>query len=130
MRTGPSGSGGDLSGTKPRAALSYDRAALRAHPWPGNVRELANTMRRAVALCAGDEIGAAGLQFMQTAAAPGAVRWLKAGLSLRELEKSLLEITLHATAGNRTHAAELLGVSLRTVRNKIREHGLPGRRLP
>ena len=106
------------------------RAALRAHPWPGNVRELANTMRRAVALCAGDEIGAAGLQFMQTAAAPGAVRWLKAGLSLRELEKSLLEITLHATAGNRTHSAELLGVSLRTVRNKIREHGLPGRRLP
>ncbi len=55
--------------------------------------------------------------------------WLKPGLSLREVEKALLEITLHATAGNRTHAAELLGVSLRTVRNKIREHGLPPRRL-
>ena len=53
------------------------------------------------------------------------MRWLQPGLSLRELEKTLLEITLDATAGNRTHAAELLGVSLRTVRNKIREHGLP-----
>ena len=67
---------------------------------------------------------------MQAASPVGAVRWLKPGLSLRELEKSLLEITLNATAGNRTHAAELLGVSLRTVRNKIREHGLAGRRLP
>ena len=67
---------------------------------------------------------------MPQASPAGAVRWLQPGLSLRELEKSLLEITLHATAGNRTHAAELLGVSLRTVRNKIREHGLPSRRLP
>jgi DNA-binding protein Fis len=55
---------------------------------------------------------------------------LRPGLSFRELEKTLLEITLNATAGNRTQAAELLGVSLRTVRNKIREHGLPPRRLP
>jgi DNA-binding NtrC family response regulator len=52
---------------------------------------------------------------------------LRPGLSLRELEKRLLEITLRATAGNRTHAAAMLGVSLRTVRNKIREHGLPPR---
>jgi DNA-binding NtrC family response regulator len=57
-------------------------------------------------------------------------RWLRAGVSLRELEKTLLQVTLEATAGNRTHAAALLGVSLRTVRNKIREHGLPPRRLP
>ncbi len=59
----------------------------------------------------------------------GPAPWLKPGLSLREAEKALLEITLEATAGNRTHAAELLGISLRTVRNKIREHGLPPRRL-
>ncbi len=105
------------------------RAALRAHPWPGNVRELANTMRRAVALCDGEEIGAHALPLTSVVPSSGA-GWLKPGLSLRELEKTLLEITLHATAGNRTHAAELLGVSLRTVRNKIREHGLPPRRLP
>ena len=105
------------------------RAALRAHHWPGNVRELANTMRRAVALCDGEEIGAHALPLTPAGPSAGA-GWLKPGLSLRELEKTLLEITLHATAGNRTHAAELLGVSLRTVRNKIREHGLPPRRLP
>ncbi|MGB7556255.1 MAG: sigma-54 dependent transcriptional regulator [Candidatus Korobacteraceae bacterium] len=105
------------------------RLALRSHRWPGNVRELANAIRRAVALCDGEEIGAEALQFLQAPAANALGQWLKPGLSLREVEKALLEITLHATAGNRTHAAELLGVSLRTVRNKIREHGLPPRRL-
>ena len=53
---------------------------------------------------------------------------LHAGTSMRELERQLLETTLQLTAGNRTHAAEMLGVSLRTIRNKIREFGLPPRR--
>lgn len=105
------------------------RAALRAHSWPGNVRELANCMRRAVALCEGSLIEADALSFTHLAPAAGPTPWLKAGLSLREMEKMLLEITLHATDGNRTHAAEMLGISLRTIRNKIREHGLPPRRL-
>ncbi len=105
------------------------RKALCAHHWPGNVRELANTMRRAVALADGDEIGARVLPLASTMPSPDGMRWLRPGLSFRELEKTLLEITLRATAGNRTHAAEMLGVSLRTVRNKIREHGLPPRRL-
>jgi transcriptional regulator with PAS, ATPase and Fis domain len=105
------------------------RAALRAHPWPGNVRELANTIRRALALSEGEQMGARILPPGVVKTSTGA-EWLKPGLSLREVEKTLLEITLHATAGNRTRAAELLGVSLRTVRNKIREHGLPPRRLP
>ena len=113
----------------PRISEAF-RAALRAHHWPGNVRELANTMRRAVALCDGGEIGAHQIQLAPAGAAMTPAGWLRPGLSLRELEKTLLEITLNATAGNRTHAAELLGVSLRTVRNKIREHGLPPRRLP
>jgi DNA-binding protein Fis len=43
------------------------------------------------------------------------------------MEKRLLEMTLDATGGNRSRAAEMLGVSLRTVRNKIREYGLPPR---
>jgi len=104
-------------------------SALRAYPWPGNVRELANTLRRAVALCAGRQIGEAMLPLGPAGTLPGEERWLRPGLSLRELERTLLKITLDATAGNRTHAAELLGVSLRTVRNKIRQHGLPPRRL-
>jgi DNA-binding protein Fis len=47
---------------------------------------------------------------------------------MREIEKHVLEATLQITGGNRTRTAEMLGVSLRTVRNKIREHGLPPRR--
>jgi transcriptional regulator with PAS, ATPase and Fis domain len=105
------------------------RAALLAHSWPGNVRELANTMRRAVALCEGKPIDGDLLSLTSATASSARGAWLRPGLSLRELEKTLLKITLDATAGNRTHAAELLGVSLRTVRNKIREHGLPPRRM-
>lgn len=52
---------------------------------------------------------------------------LKPGISLREIEKRLLEVTLNATDGNRTRAAEMLGVSIRTIRNKIRDYGLPKR---
>ena len=117
----------------PNAPLPLSRSfrvALKAHHWPGNVRELANTIRRAVALADGPEIGGNTLPLSQPGLVRDETRWLRPGLSLRELEKTLLEVTLHATAGNRTHAAELLGVSLRTVRNKIREHGLPPRRLP
>jgi DNA-binding protein Fis len=47
---------------------------------------------------------------------------------MRELERRLLETTLNNTGGNRTRAAAMLGVSLRTIRNKIREYGLPPRR--
>lgn len=50
------------------------------------------------------------------------------GVSLEFVEKRLLEMTLAATAGNRSRAAEMLGISLRTVRNKIREYSLPPRR--
>lgn len=53
---------------------------------------------------------------------------IAAGLPLREVERRLLEATLVATKGNRTHAAEMLGISLRTMRNKIRSYGLPPRR--
>ena len=51
-----------------------------------------------------------------------------AGVPIREVEKMHLESTLALTDGNRTHAAEMLGISLRTLRNKIREYGLPPRR--
>ncbi|MGD0570741.1 MAG: helix-turn-helix domain-containing protein [Candidatus Sulfotelmatobacter sp.] len=50
---------------------------------------------------------------------------LRAGVSLENMERRLVEMTLEATGGNRSRAAELLGVSLRTVRNKIRSYGLP-----
>jgi DNA-binding NtrC family response regulator len=57
---------------------------------------------------------------------PRSPEW-KAGLSLGEMERQLFAMTLESTGGNRARAAELLGVSLRTVRNKVREFGLPPR---
>lgn len=98
---------------------------LEGERWPGNVRELANFVRRAVALSGGGEIGLEAFEHgkMPAARAP-APEW-KPGLSLGEMERRLFAMTLDATGGNRARAAELLGVSLRTVRNKVREFGLP-----
>ncbi len=106
-------------------------AQLEAHSWPGNVRELANCVRRVVALATGSEIGVSALEDSEwTAAAapsiaPPDISCLRPGVSLGEMERKLVEITLEATGGNRSRAAELLGVSLRTVRNKVRSYGLP-----
>ncbi len=107
---------------------------LEAHTWPGNVRELANCLRRVVALATGSEIGVSALEgcewistamTLTAATAPSDTSLLRPGVSLGEMERKLVEITLEATGGNRSRAAELLGVSLRTVRNKVRSYGLP-----
>ncbi len=111
---------------------------IESHDWPGNVRELANSVRRAVVLATGTEIGVESLEggslrLMTGAAsapplsqgAPKSEDCLRPGLSLEAMERRLLEMTLASTRGNRSRAADLLGVSLRTVRNKIRSYGLP-----
>jgi DNA-binding NtrC family response regulator len=101
---------------------------LQAYEWPGNVRELENFVRRALVLAPGPVVGLEILPeagFLNDDLALGGI---EPGLTLRELERTLLEKTLDATGGNRTRAAGMLGVSLRTVRNKIREFGLPPRR--
>ena len=102
-------------------------ARLQEHDWPGNVRELANCMRRVLALCRGGEIGPDMLEEVQFQRSEHNGDRLRPGLSLEEVERRLFQMTLHAAGGNRTRAAEMLGVSLRTVRNKIREYGLPRR---
>jgi len=106
-------------------------ARIQQYPWPGNVRELANLMRRAVALCP-DEIG---LDILEPHELGGVPEYggpsgepLRPGVSLEAAERRLLKMTLDATGGNRSRAAEMLGVSLRTVRNKIRDYGLPPKR--
>jgi DNA-binding NtrC family response regulator len=112
---------------EPRPRLSEGFVeGLRRHSWPGNVRELANLMRRIAVLCTKDEVGP---DFLETIdRQEKAMPRIAPGVSLRDAERHLLEVTLRATDGNRTRAAELMGVSLRTIRNKIRDYGLPPRR--
>ncbi len=110
---------------------------LQSHTWPGNVRELGNFIRRIITLSDSHEIGPEYLETELTGSAGSRTRQPPstalsalpaAGASMREVERHLLEATLKSTGGNRTRTAEMLGVSLRTIRNKIREHGLPPRR--
>jgi len=125
-------------GTGPtQARFSQELVAhLEARAWPGNVRELANFVRRAVALSRGGEIGIEALHHENKAFTKSSEKQVfsdglrpewKPGLSLEEMERELFAMTLESTGGNRARAAELLGVSLRTVRNKVREFGLPPR---
>jgi DNA-binding NtrC family response regulator len=99
-------------------------AQLQAHDWPGNVRELENLIRRTLALATSTTLGPQFIEMSGTHG-PNRERELKSGVTLHAMERQLLEKTLNATHGNRTRTAELMGVSLRTVRNKIREYGLP-----
>jgi len=113
-------------------------ALLEAHSWPGNVRELENLVRRAIALHPGGVVGA---DFFSSASCglraerhcPGEEALPRVGPpaggsgSLREAERQLLIATLDAEGGNRTRAARALGICPRTMRNKIREYGLPPR---
>ena len=97
---------------------------LKGHDWPGNVRELGNFMRRVCSLYPGVELDSACFDrefqgrskpipiAMPSSMAPGA--------PIRELERAHLENTLEMTRGNRTQAAEMLGISIRTMRNRIR----------
>lgn len=116
---------------------------LQSHHWPGNVRELSNFMRRVITLSGTLDIDARcfDLEFqtparkapatvvtMPSAPSPVVSMPAVAGTPIRAMERQHLENTLALTDGNRTHAAEMLGISLRTLRNKIREYGLPPRR--
>jgi len=104
--------------------------AVQRHSWPGNVREFGNFMRRVLSLHRGVVIDAACFEqeFQPLVKRePSMANQLAAGTKSAEMERLHLERTLALTGGNRTHAAEMLGVSLRTVRNKIREYGLPPR---
>jgi two-component system response regulator FlrC len=113
---------------RPGLKLSPEaKRVLAAQPWPGNVRELQNTMERAVLLAAGNEITPEALLFddqaapAETPAAPG-LDLSGPPPTLRELERSAISQALEHTEGNRTHAAKLLGISVRTLRNKLNEY--------
>lgn len=89
---------------------------LAKRPWRGNVRELENVIQRAVFLCAGDMIGKEDIMF-DDAASPSA------NGKISDMEKDLILKTLKDVDGNKTKAAKILGVSVRTIRNKLNEYG-------
>jgi DNA-binding NtrC family response regulator len=105
------------------------------HRWPGNVRELENTIQRALTLCAGSVIKPQDLLLSEFQSADPSPQLTakssdlgaSAGVTMREMEKQLISRTLEDTQGNRTQAAKRLGISLRTLRNKLNEFGLQDR---
>ncbi|MCB1538583.1 MAG: sigma-54-dependent Fis family transcriptional regulator [Rhodospirillales bacterium] len=113
----------------PKKKLS--RAALdkiMASGWRGNVRELENAMHRAILIALEDEIEADAVHTAdapETASAKPAPA-AQAGQSLADVERKLILDTLEHTLGNRTAAAKILGISIRTLRNKLKEYGVSG----
>ena len=99
---------------------------LKKYGWPGNVRELENTIERAVLLCQGDTLqpGDLFLEDSFNASAEGADVELQGfiGSTLQEMEKQLIILTLKETENNKTRCAEILGISIRTLRNKLAEY--------
>jgi DNA-binding NtrC family response regulator len=93
---------------------------LSRYGWPGNVRELENLVQRSFALRGKLKITPSDL-FEQSVEHPEASP-INAGHSVSEMERKLIMATLEQTSGNRTHASRLLGISLRTLRNKLREY--------
>jgi DNA-binding NtrC family response regulator len=121
------------------------RRRLVTHRWPGNVRELENAMHRAVLLSSGSEIeefairlpdGAPMSPAPDAAVARNASMAAEAasrsfvGQTVAQVEQQLILDTLSHCIGNRTHAATILGISIRTLRNKLKEYSEAGVAVP
>ncbi len=114
------------------------KRTLASHTWRGNVRELENTIHRAVLLAQGSEIGEAAIRLpdgsrvtdaiaittpvaiARAAQAAEAVNREMVGRTVADVERDLIIQTLGHCLGNRTHAANILGISIRTLRNKLK----------
>ena len=108
-------------------------AELLRYSWPGNVRELANVLERIVLLHEGDEIHAGDLGLSRTATGAGAVEveasgirvdFSRGGVSLAQVERTLILEALKAARNNRRRAAELLDISAETLRYRLEKHGI------
>jgi DNA-binding NtrC family response regulator len=98
-------------------------ALLERYDWPGNVRELRNVIERATIVTTGPLIEPGDLPTLAGAAtAPAAAAappGLTPGTTVDDMERRLIEVTLEHTNGNKTRAAEMLGISLKTLHNKL-----------
>ncbi len=111
-----------IRGFAPRALDLFMR-----YDWRGNVRELENTVERSVILCRDEQIAPqhlpAPLQALLQDAAPGNSS-LESGVTLKDMEKQLILSTLKQCDDNRTKAADMLGISRRSLQMKLKEYGI------
>ena len=104
---------------------------LNSHRWPGNIRELESTCERAVLLSTGNEVRARDIQIQaapesrQASSAGNDSAW-KPGKTLDEIERNVILEALKHFDSNRTHTAKALGISIRTLRNKLAEFRVMG----
>jgi transcriptional regulator with PAS, ATPase and Fis domain len=119
----------DLNRKHDRAVMGVDSEVLQAfhrYNWPGNVRELRNVLERMLVTCSGDHLNVHHLPrgFGQPGIAEaGDQLQLHPGMTVAEAERRLIFETLASTQNNKTRAAELLGISLKTLHNKLKEYG-------
>ena len=134
------------NGVPARPLSATARQRIVAHRWGGNVRELENAMHRAVLLSTGDEIEEFAIRLPdgQPLAGPApeaavarnasmaaeAVSRGYVGQTVAAMEQQLIIDTLGHCLGNRTHAANILGISIRTLRNKLKEYTEAGVAVP
>ncbi len=133
------------NGVPARQLSAEARRALVLNRWPGNVRELENTIHRAVLLASGEEIGIDGIltpdgtrldqakqppAVAHAAMAAETVTRALVGRTVADVERDLILETLKHCLGNRTHAANILGISIRTLRNKLNEYAGDGTPVP
>jgi DNA-binding NtrC family response regulator len=129
----------DANGIAQKPLSLEAKRRLQAHPWPGNVRELENALHRAVLLSVGDEVDAEAIRLPdgqplnqiapigpdyvgRAAQVAESVARTFVGSTVAEVEQKLILDTLSHCLGNRTHAANILGISIRTLRNKLKEY--------
>jgi DNA-binding NtrC family response regulator len=136
----------EVNGLPARPLSDAARRMLITHHWRGNVRELENTMHRAVLLSSGDVTGPEAILLSGAPVNPDPATILVAnaaaaasaatnagtkqlvGRTVADVERDLIIDTLQHCLGNRTHAANILGISIRTLRNKLRQYtdeGIP-----
>ena len=135
----------EANGVPVRPISAEARKALALHRWPGNVRELENTIHRAVLLASGAEIGVDGIltpdgarldqargmgAVTHAALAAEQVTRTLVGRTVADVERDLILETLKHCLGNRTHASNILGISIRTLRNKLNEYAADGVPIP
>ncbi|RYZ77272.1 MAG: hypothetical protein EOP05_02335 [Proteobacteria bacterium] len=112
-----------LNGKAPKALSEESLLKLKQWNWPGNVRELENVIERSVLMSVSSTLLADDILIAGFEAKPP--EWdLPAGMTISEAERRLIMKTLEHTAQNRTQAARLLGISIRTLRNKLHEYGV------